>query len=682
MMNLENSINSIKGIGEKSVALYKKLNIETLKDLIFYIPKGFDLFEACTIPDLNSKDQLISISGYFLINTFTGVKKGHLSYNHVYFLSNNEKIKLTFFNMPYLKKQIHQDEEYVIRGILQVSKNSNYSFVQPQIYTLSQYRELEGTLCPLYPLTKGLTNNAIRKAIKQIINNVTGLNDGLDELYTTGTSFGEALKNMHFPTNLENFMQARERIVFHEFVSFILQMKTYDNITRNMPFTNPLFEVAETHRLIEELPYRLTNAQQKVWNQISNDLSSNVCMNRLVQGDVGSGKTILAFLSLLMNACNNHQGVLMAPTEVLAKQHYENLTKLIDKYKLPLKPVLLLGSMRQKSKQEIYNLIKNGACNVIIGTHAVFQDKVVYNDLTLVITDEQHRFGVKQREAIVNKGKQVHLLVMSATPIPRSLAMILYGDISISILDELPSNRLPIKNCVVNKDYRKKAYEFIEKEVKLQHQAYVICPAVEEGVDESLENVVDYCQKLSAVLPANIIVSYLHGKMTLEKKNEIMEAFADKKIDVLVSTTVIEVGIDVPNATVIMIENADRFGLAQLHQLRGRVGRGDAQSYCIFINSKENEHTKERLEILNKSNNGFHIADEDLRLRGPGDIFGIRQSGEFGFAIGDIYNDSLILKKASECVDYLMQKDNEGQYKEVSNRLMETSFNLVDFRTI
>lgn len=681
-MNLESKITEIKGIGEKAASLYKKLNIETVKDLIFYIPKGFDLYESPVIPSLEYKDSSISLEGYFLLNTFNGIKKGHLTYSHVEFMSDNKKIGITLFNMPYLKKQLKTDEAYILRGILQISKNGIYSMVQPQIYTKTQYQKLENTLCPLYPLTKGLTNNAVRKAMQQVIEHISIPTDGLDDLRNNCITFQDALKSIHFPTNMNAFLTARDRLVFHEFVSFILQMKTSENSTKNLAFEDPLIEVAETNRLIESLPYNLTNAQKKVWNEIKHDLSQPICMNRLIQGDVGSGKTIVAFLALLMNACNNHQGVLMAPTEVLAKQHFENLKSLVSKYKLPINPVLLLGSMSTKQKREAYDLISEGLCNVIIGTHAVFQEKVIYKDLTLVVTDEQHRFGVKQREAIVEKGKNVHLLVMSATPIPRSLAMILYGDISISVLDEKPSNRLPIKNCVVNSDYRKKAYQFIEKEVNAKHQVYVICPAVLEGIDDSMENVVDYSKKLASELPNNIIISYLHGKMSLEKKNEIMDAFARNEIDVLVSTTVIEVGIDVPNATVIMVENAERFGLAQLHQLRGRVGRGVAQSYCIFINTKENEQTKERLEILNKSNDGFFIADEDLRLRGPGDIFGIRQSGEFAFAIADIYNDSSILKEASECVSYLLDPTHRVMYEDVLNHLIDTNFDIIDFRTI
>ena len=588
---------------------------------------------------------------------------------------------LTVFNMPYLKKQIEHDKEYVIRGVLEVGKGKAFSMTQPKIYTAAKYSEIEGTLQPLYPLTKGLSNNSISKAVKTALSSVVIPEDGLDDIAAEYESFSGAVKLMHFPKDMDSFILARERIVFHEFFSFILQMKTDVNLTRNIPFSADMIETADTSRLIEQLPYRLTNAQLKAWNDITGDMTSGICMNRLIQGDVGSGKTIIAFLSLIMNASNSHQGVLMAPTEVLANQHYVKLCDLVRKYKLAINPVLLMGSMSAKDKKEVYSHIEEGKADVIIGTHAVFQQKVKYRDLTLVITDEQHRFGVGQRESIVNKGDSVHLLVMSATPIPRTLAMILYGDISISLIDELPGNRIPIKNAVVGKKFRKKSYEFIEKEVRAGHQAYVICPQIDEG-DDSLENVIDYSARLSAELSKDINIAFLHGKMSASQKDKIMTSFKNKLIDVLVSTTVIEVGIDVPNATVMMIENSERFGLSQLHQLRGRIGRGTDQSYCIFVTSNTDEKTMKRLDILSKTNDGFMIADEDLKMRGPGDLFGIRQSGDFGFMVGDIYNDSEILKKASSRADDLLKQGNENLLKTIMDGLHDTMINSVDFRTI
>ena len=341
----------------------------------------------------------------------------------------------------------------------------------------------------------------------------------------------------------------------------------------------------------------------------------------------------------------------MAPTEVLAAQHYEGICGYVEHYHVSLKPILLVGSMTAREKREAYERIAAGEVNLVVGTHAVIQEKVRFKNLALVVTDEQHRFGVRQREVLAEKGSNPHVLVMSATPIPRTLAIILYGDLQVSVIDELPANRLPIKNCVVGTSYRPKAYEFIAKEVANGRQAYVICPMVEEGEMEDLENVTEYAQKLRAALPADIQVATLHGRMKPADKNRVMEEYAAHNIDVLVSTTVIEVGINVPNATVMMVENAERFGQAQLHQLRGRVGRGEHQSYCIFISAQDNKETMERLDILNRSNDGFFIASEDLKLRGPGDLFGIRQSGEFAFRMGDIYTDAEILRQASQAVD-------------------------------
>lgn len=443
-------------------------------------------------------------------------------------------------------------------------------------------------------------------------------------------------------------------------------------------------KVPDTDRLLDSLPYRLTGAQQRVWSEIEADLQKENAMNRLVQGDVGSGKTILAFLALLMCAANGRQGCLMAPTEVLARQHYEALLQMSGEYDLCIRPVLLTGSQTAKEKREIYARIADGDANVIIGTHALIQEKVIYRQLSLVITDEQHRFGVRQRELLADKGKGTHVLVMSATPIPRTLAIVVYGDLHVSVLDEMPAGRKPIKNCVVNTSYRQTAYSFIRKQAEEGHQVYVICPMVEEGEMDGLENVMDYTDKLKAVLPDSIRVAALHGKMKPAEKNNIMEAFSNKEIDVLVSTTVIEVGINVPNATVMMVENAERFGLAQLHQLRGRVGRGDSQSYCIFISGNDNEQTMKRLNILNTSNDGFHIANEDLKLRGPGDLFGIRQSGLLDFKVGDIYQDSDLLLIASSLAERIAVQDPDEKLEQYSllYERMKQDGNSIDFKTI
>ena len=410
-------------------------------------------------------------------------------------------------------------------------------------------------------------------------------------------------------------------------------------------------ERTECIEFINSLPYKLTNAQLRVWNEIRNDMISGRVMNRLVQGDVGSGKTVIAALALLLNAKNGYQGALMVPTEVLAKQHYESLSEMCSKYGVNV--TLLTGSMTAKEKKAEYEIIKNHQTDIIIGTHALIQEKVEYDNLGLVITDEQHRFGVNQRKAIAEKGADCHTIVMSATPIPRTLSMILYGDMDISVIDEIPAKRLPIMNCVVGQSYRTTAYAFILKEIRKGHKAYIICPMIEENEDSGLENVTDYYLKLSEIMPQDVHIDILHGKMKPKEKNEVMERFREKDTDILISTTVIEVGIDVPLATVMFIENSERFGLAQLHQLRGRVGRSDLQSYCIFMTSDERPEIMERLNVLNNSNDGFYIASQDLKLRGPGDMFGVRQSGEAYFEVADIYNDADVLKEVHEALEML-----------------------------
>ena len=445
------------------------------------------------------------------------------------------------------------------------------------------------------------------------------------------------------------------------------QLKKQKVIKKSM---YPMLKTKKCQELIDSLPYELTRAQKKVWEGIQKDLTSDIQMNRLVQGDVGSGKTIIAALALLMTALNGYQGCIMVPTEVLAKQHFESLSEVLCPFGVEVG--LLVGSMTAKEKRFMYEQIRTQEVQIVVGTHALIQEKVEYKNLALAITDEQHRFGVKQREHLSNKGREPHILVMSATPIPRTLALIVYGDLDVSVIDELPANRLPIKNCVVNTDYRRKAYEFISRELAKGHQAYVICPMVEESENMEAENVIDYTQKLEQELPPAYVVEYLHGKMRPKEKNEIMERFARNEIQVLVSTTVIEVGVNVPNSTVMMIENAERFGLAQLHQLRGRVGRGGDQSYCIFINGSRSKESQRRLEVLNKSNDGFYIANEDLKLRGPGDLFGIRQSGMLEFKLGDIYKDAEVLMEANEAAKRftddevkLMLKKYEGIRKKI-----------------
>ncbi len=679
-MERQTTIRELKGIGDKTAALFARLNIYTIDDLLLHYPVGYDRFLPEVAVNQLEEGQVCAFRGQ-LQGSIAGRKTRTLTVSTCRVSDTTGEVSLTFFNIPYLKNMIKPGEPYIFRGLVQ-GKPASRKMEQPTVYTLEAYGKLLDTFQPRYSLTKGLTNNGITKAIRQAFSGCTDLAEYLPgkirERYNL-EGYREALEGIHFPENEEMLKRARRRLVFDEFFLFIVQLRRCRQYSQEISNTWEMLETADTVRLLEKLPYKLTDSQKKVWEEIRADLQGTSVMNRLVQGDVGSGKTIIAILALLMTAANGYQGALMAPTEVLARQHFEKMTQMAKTYDLPFVPVLLVGSMTAKEKRDCCERIAMGMANVVIGTHALIQERITYRNLALVVTDEQHRFGVRQREALAEKGLDPHVLVMSATPIPRTLAMILYGDLHISVINELPSNRLPIKNCVVGHSYRKTAYQFMQKEIANGRQVYIICPMVEAGEMEGLENVTDYAGKLKTAFPADVQISSLHGRMKPAEKTRIMEAFARGDIDILVSTTVIEVGIDVPNATVILIENAERYGLAQLHQLRGRVGRGKEQSYCIFVSASTQKDTLERLSVLNKSNNGFYIAGEDLKLRGPGDLFGVRQSGSMNFRLGDIYQDASVLQEASEAAERYLEEECVSESGDTGDI---PSFPYIDFRSI
>lgn len=691
-MDYSTPVIQLKGVGEKTAKAFEKLGIRTLGDLISYYPRDYEKFEE-PIPLAAIKKGEICAVRVQITGGISVRKIRNLTIINVSAADGTGKIRFTFFNMPFLRTVLKPGGVYLFRGLVQ-EKEGIPLMEQPKLYKEEEYRKLLTAIQPKYPLTAGVTNHAVTAAVKQALSHCVPEEEFLPPALCEKQALmkrEEAIHNLHFPQSFDILLEARKRLVFEEFFLFILGLRKEKEENEQADSHFIFIETAQTSRFLEQLPFSLTGAQQRVWEEIKTDLQGRKLMNRLVQGDVGSGKTMIAVLALIMTVSNGYQGAMMAPTEVLANQHFDALSEMNRTYKLGIHPVLLVGSMTAKEKREAYELIAEGKADVVIGTHALIQEKVVYKNLALVVTDEQHRFGVKQREKLALKGDMPHVLVMSATPIPRTLAIILYGDLKVSVIDELPAKRLPIKNCVVDTSYREKAYRFMEKEIAAGRQVYIICPMVEEGESdggsamEHVENVVDYTEKLKSVLSDSVQIAYLHGKMKPAMKNEIMEEFKKKNIDVLVSTTVIEVGIDVPNATVMMVENAERFGLAQLHQLRGRVGRGEFQSYCIFVSSSDKKETMERLEILNRSNDGFKIAEEDLKMRGPGDLFGIRQSGEFAFKLGDIYNDAVLLKQAGECVDRLLSEDAKLQKKEnekLKSYLERGGWNPVDFRTI
>lgn len=654
----QTSIKEIKGVGEKTQKLFEKVGIYTVGDLIRYYPRAYDVYEEATPISEVEEGYIQTVSGaVFGKVQVSGTRNMQVTTAHIKDLTGT--IQVIWFRMPFLRNTLKSGQPVTLRG--KVTRRRNHLVMEhPELFCPpDKYDEKLNTLQPIYGLTAGLTNNTVMKSVKQALEGLNLSKESLPEelrLKYQLAEYNYAVRGIHFPEDKEVFYQARKRLVFEEFLSFILSLRKLKTSNERTANEYVMEEHPAVEELIRKLPYQLTNAQTKVWQEISENVKSDTVMSRLVQGDVGSGKTIVAVLALLNTAMNGYQGAMMAPTEVLARQHYESICKLFDTYDIPVKVALLTGSMTAKEKRKVYDRIECGLAKIIIGTHALIQDKVFYDNLALVITDEQHRFGVKQREKFAGKGGVPHVLVMSATPIPRTLAIILYGDLDISVIDELPANRLPIKNCVVDTSYRNTAYAFMKKQIAEGRQCYVICPMVEESESMEAENVIDYAGELQKEMGDGILVSYLHGKMKQAQKDEIMTQFGENKIQILVSTTVIEVGIDVPNATVMMIENAERFGLAQLHQLRGRVGRGKYQSYCIFMSASKSKETKERLEILNHSNDGFQIASEDLRLRGPGDFFGIRQSGLMDFKLADVYQDSNVLKMANEAANWLEEE--------------------------
>lgn len=668
-------LTAIKGVGEKTARLFSKLNVTNVEELLHYYPRAYDAFREPQPVKSLVPETTAAVEGV-LTKTADVVRFSHLQVTMVHLRDETGTVQLNWYNMPFLRSTLKAGERFVFRGKV-AKKRGKLVMEQPEIYRPAQYSALVHSMQPVYGQTKGLGNKTIAKAVAQALSERELERDYMSERLREKYELAEynfALEHIHFPKDEAELLFSRKRLVFDEFFMFLLSVRLLKEKKADTKSLYVMEPRPEVQRLKDSLPYSLTKAQEKVLKEVYADLSGGRVMNRLVQGDVGSGKTIIAILALLQAAYNGYQGALMVPTEVLARQHLESMEELFAAHGIEKKAILLTGSMTAKEKRMAYQKIESHEADIIVGTHALIQEKVIYDKLALVITDEQHRFGVAQREMLGNKGTEPHVLVMSATPIPRTLAIIIYGDLDISIIDELPANRKPIKNCVVGTDYRKNAYRFIEREAAAGRQAYVICPMVEPSEMIEAENVVDYTKKLRENLPESVRVEYLHGKMKPKEKNLLMEQFAEGEIQVLVSTTVIEVGINVPNATVMMIENAERFGLAQLHQLRGRVGRGKEQSYCIMVNASSDEGIQKRLEILNKSNDGFFIASEDLKLRGPGDIFGIRQSGELEFKLGDIFTDADLLKTVSEEVREILDADPDlsgEENRELGKRLGE-----------
>ncbi len=659
--NREDPVTVLKGVGGKSAEYFHNAGIDTIGDLTEYYPARYEVYEQPGTLSGKADGQIVAVCGF--LEKTPGVRRtGRTSITTARIRFRDTQVEETlqalWFNMPYLRGSVKTGKVYVFRGRLRRNGKS-VSLLQPQLFDPEEYEAKCAALQPVYPPVKGLTNNALRKAIRQALEGLSGDREEKDYLPKEILERYELARisyvgwQMHFPENEFSMQSARKRLVFEEFLFFLLTVRMIREEMAQVICPHSLHVCVQEQMLLDALPYQLTGAQRRAWSSIRAELTGSHVMTRLVQGDVGSGKTVIAFLAMITAAGNGKQAALMVPTEVLARQHYASFTGICKKAGIECPSVLLTGSLSVKEKREARAAAATGKALVIIGTHALIQEGVEFKNLAVVVTDEQHRFGVRQREHLLEKGELPHTLVMSATPIPRTLAAILFGDMDITVIDEMPGGRLPIRNCVVGKAWRPNAYSFIRGEVRKGHQAYVICPLVDASELVDAENVHDYAQMLQNALGREIRTGILHGRMKNAEKNAVMEAFANREIDVLVSTTVVEVGVNVPNATVMMIENAERFGLAQLHQLRGRVGRGADQSYCIFLCTQETKENKERLEILERSNDGFEVARKDLGMRGPGDLLGVRQSGEAQFRVADIYRDAAVLQMADEAAKEL-----------------------------
>ncbi len=675
MLDLNKDVKYVKTVGPNRVKLLNKLNIYTLKDLITYFPRDYEdrskpknLYEC-----VDGEEVLIEAMATGRINE---MHKGRMTISRLIVKDQTGTCYITWFNQGYLRDKFQAGRMYRFFGKIS-NKNGRLEMNSPVYDEIDQSKNT-GRIIPIYPLTYELKQSTLRKIMENGLAEVRGLLPETLPGYIIKENklwdINSTIERIHFPVELSDFNKARERLVFEELLTMqlaLLKLKNnYEHNTNGIQFDKN----AKMSDVINELPFKLTKAQLRVLEEIDNDMESNKSMNRLLQGDVGSGKTVVAMISAYKAVKSGYQATIMAPTAILASQHLEGFKQILDKFSIRCE--LLISSITKKKKEEILHKLQAGEIDILIGTHAILEENVIFKNLGLVVTDEQHRFGVKQRGKIASKGERPDVIAMSATPIPRTLALILYGDLDISKIDELPPNRKKIETYAVRKNMEERVNAFIRKQINEGRQAYIVCPLVEENEEMDLKSVIELAEKYKKETFREYSVEYLHGKMKAKEKDEIMQKFNNGEIQILIATTVIEVGVNVPNASIMVIENAERFGLAQLHQLRGRVGRGEYQSYCILKYEGNGETVRQRMKVMCDTNDGFIISEKDLELRGSGDFFGTEQHGLPEFKIANLFEDIGTLKKVQRLAINIMEDDPllENEVNKKLNELVKDKF--------